>query len=437
MAFKFGSFDSICGQGALPVCPLLGTSQGIEPGCYSRNVDLGGTIIFQPGACFIHIIALIMTLIMVLHIRSKYTAVGRKEIALFFYVYAVIELLCLFLDSGIIPTAHVVYPWFTAVHVGFICSIFWILLANGFVGFQFAEDGTPMSLWSLRISAFVVWGVSFFVAIATFNGYASFSYTKPMGLFIVLLVFPIVCVAIYVVSQLILVIRTLDDRWVIGDILFGVGFFTVGAVVLFAFSVTVCDAVEHYIDGLFFFVLCMLLSVMMVYKYWDSITKEDLEFAVGDKGAVWEVKECVVPSSFPPSRLASLPPRLRVFEVVALYLLTRSVSLPPSLSVPCSHLRTPTSRRRTTSLRTEEPEDLSSEEWEETSTTAPNLLEETTEATLPRDRVKATEARAASKGSTTRTHRREVFGTKKERESLLGRIGFSFFDASLPLSFFL
>jgi hypothetical protein len=53
---------------------------------------------------------------------------------------------------------------------------------------------------------------------------------------------------------------------VIGDILFGVGFFAVGCVVLFAFSVTVCDAVEHYIDGLFFFALCMLLSVMMVYK---------------------------------------------------------------------------------------------------------------------------------------------------------------------------
>jgi len=35
----------------------------------------------------------------------------------------------------------------------------------------------------------------------------------------------------------------------------------------------------------------MLLSVMMVYKYWDSITKEDLEFSVGSKAAVWEVKE--------------------------------------------------------------------------------------------------------------------------------------------------
>ena len=29
----------------------------------------------------------------------------------------------------------------------------------------------------------------------------------------------------------------------------------------------------------------------MVYKYWDSITKEDLEFSVGSKAAVWEVKD--------------------------------------------------------------------------------------------------------------------------------------------------
>lgn len=27
----------------------------------------------------------------------------------------------------------------------------------------------------------------------------------------------------------------------------------------------------------------------MVYKYWDSITKEDLEFSVGSKASVWEL----------------------------------------------------------------------------------------------------------------------------------------------------
>lgn len=51
-----------------------------------------------------------MTAIMILHIRSKYTAVGRKEIVMFFWMYAVIELLAMFLDSGVIPTANASYP---------------------------------------------------------------------------------------------------------------------------------------------------------------------------------------------------------------------------------------------------------------------------------------------------------------------------------------
>ena len=33
---------------------------------------------------------------------------------------------------------------------------------------------------------------------------------------------------------------------------------------------------------MFFSSLFTLLAVMMVYKYWDSITKEDLEFAVSN-----------------------------------------------------------------------------------------------------------------------------------------------------------
>lgn len=48
---------------------------------------------------------------------------------------------------------------------------------------------------------------------------------------------------------------------------------------------------KHYIDGMFFGAICTLLGVMMVYKYWDSITKEDLEFSVGGKSNVWEIKD--------------------------------------------------------------------------------------------------------------------------------------------------
>lgn len=292
MGLSFGSFDSVCSTAALVICPLLGASgQGIEPNCYSRNVQIGSTLIFQPSTCFVHIVAILMTAIMIYHIRSKYTAVGRKEIVMFFWLYMAIELLAMFLDSGIIPTANVSYPWFTAVYTGLVAAAYCCLLINGFVGFQFAEDGTPFSLWFLRLSCLFIFGVSFLIAIATFNSFIGFSPTKTTALFIVYLIWPIFCVTTYTLSQLVLVFRTLDDRWPLGDIIFGIAFYTIAQVLLFAFSVTICNAIQHYLDGLFFFTLCVLLSVMMVYKYWDSITREDLEFSVGSKAAVWEVKD--------------------------------------------------------------------------------------------------------------------------------------------------
>ncbi|KAK4052421.1 Chitin synthase, class 7 [Microbotryomycetes sp. JL201] len=297
-SLQFGSYDWICSQAALVVCPLVGSSNsggfGVAPVCYARNVELGSTLIFQPATAFLHICALIMVTIMILHIRSKYTAVGRKEIVLFFYLYFVLELVSIFLDSAIIPTNSSVYPWFAAVHLGLICATCWCLLVNGFVGFQFAEDGTPMSLWSLRISSLVIGLVTGFFAIATFKNVAGFKSTKPTALWIVEFIFTLACIVIYIILQLILVIRTLDDRWPIGDILFGTAFFVIGQVILYGFSVTICDAVHHYIDGIFFATLCTLFAVMMVYKYWDSITKEDLEFSVGSKQAVWEVKDSVL-----------------------------------------------------------------------------------------------------------------------------------------------
>jgi hypothetical protein len=52
-SLSFGSYDWICSQAALIVCPLVGSSTsggyGIAPTCYSRNVELGKTLIFQPG----------------------------------------------------------------------------------------------------------------------------------------------------------------------------------------------------------------------------------------------------------------------------------------------------------------------------------------------------------------------------------------------------
>jgi hypothetical protein len=62
-------------------------------------VDFAGTLIFQPCEFFLH-----------LRVDFRWFALGRKEIVMSFYLYAIIELLTFFLDSNIFPTAKASYP---------------------------------------------------------------------------------------------------------------------------------------------------------------------------------------------------------------------------------------------------------------------------------------------------------------------------------------
>ncbi|ORZ03450.1 chitin synthase III catalytic subunit [Syncephalastrum racemosum] len=286
--FHLFKFDGVCQTVALTLCPLIGKYDGIEPLCYSRNVEFAGMLIFQPATFIINIVALVMTSIMIYHVKTKYTAIGRKEITMFFEMYLMTLVLEMLLESSIIPTASILYPYFTAAHLGLISATLWCLLLNGFVGFQFAEDGTPISLWSIRISSFVVFLTMGFIAMATFSNLGPFNYESPMVMWIIYFFVNGAMVVIYAISQIILVVYTLDDQWPLGGIIFGALFFGIGQIMMYIFSVTICDQSKHFLDGLFFGSGCNLLAVMMIYKYWDSITKEDLEFALDSRRQYWQ-----------------------------------------------------------------------------------------------------------------------------------------------------
>lgn len=294
----FGDFDYVCGQAALPFCPLVGHSAlsgsvGIQPACYARTIELANTIIFEGATSFVHIIALIMTVIMIMHVRSKFTAVGRREIATFLYFYMILTIFSLILDAGVVPPASTPLPYFAAVQIGLAGATCLCLFMTGLLGFQMYEDGTAFSVWLLRISS-IIWGtISFLIAILTFKGTGALSPTNTAGLFVVMYIINGILLAVYVVMQLLLVTRTLQDRWPLGDIFFGVLFFIIGQVILYALGKTICDTAQHYLDGLFFATITNLLAVMMVYKFWDSITTEDLEFSVGAKTGHWDVKDYI------------------------------------------------------------------------------------------------------------------------------------------------
>ena len=77
----FGDFTSLCQMAPLPLCSNVGKVNniiGIEPNCYARSIELANTIIFQGATSAMHIVALCMTVVMVLHVRGKFTAVGMS-----------------------------------------------------------------------------------------------------------------------------------------------------------------------------------------------------------------------------------------------------------------------------------------------------------------------------------------------------------------------
>ena len=172
----------------------------------------------------------------------------------------------LVLDAGVVAPSMGLYPYFVAGQSGLTSALCTCLLINGFVGFQLYEDGTRQSVWLLRGCSALTFLISGMVALLTFNNEAGLGPTNTLGLFVVLYIINGIFLTVYLVMQILLVVNTLQDRWPLGDIGFGVFFFVVGQLALYVFGQQICAGIQHYLDGMFFATICNLLAVMMVYK---------------------------------------------------------------------------------------------------------------------------------------------------------------------------
>lgn len=209
----------------------------------------------------------------------------------FFYLYTLLSMCSLVIDCGVVPPASSAYPYFVAVQCGLVSATCICLMIGGCVGFAMYEDGTTLSVWLIYGCSAVMFLISFAVSLLTFKGWGGLGPENTIGLFVVVYLFSAIFLAVYIVCQIIMVLGTLEQRWPLLHIILGVVALIVGQVLMYAFSEIICDNVEHYVDGLFFATLLNLLAVMMVYKYWDSITQEDLEFSVEERNHSWEVTQ--------------------------------------------------------------------------------------------------------------------------------------------------
>lgn len=189
----------------------------------------------------------------------------------------------LLVDAGVVPPGTNPYPYFVAVQNGFTSALITCLMINGFVGFQLYEDGTPLSVWMLRLCSFIAFVLSFMISLATFKDWAGMGPTQTVGLFTVLYLLNAIQLFVYITLQILLVVRTLEDRWPLAAIVFGIFFFVVGQVILYSSSTAICEGSSHYLDGLFIATTCNLLAVMMVYKVRLYTHTPLLFVSVGDR----------------------------------------------------------------------------------------------------------------------------------------------------------
>lgn len=291
---SFSYFTQICERTALPLCHVIADTakdqltepifgKGIIPLCYARSIEVANTVIFQIGNAFINIGALVVVLIMIYSIRSKYTAIGRSEMLFFFNLILALLVLTLVVDCGVSPPGSSSYPYFVAIQLGFAGAACWCIMICGLLSFRIWEDGTVKSLLFLRSTSFIIGAINFIVAILTFQNWISnggIDDSKTLGLFITSYVLNGVFLLFYLFLQICLAVFIIRDWWVLGAIFLSLGLFIVGQVLMYAFSKPICEGVKHYIDGLFFGSICNLFALMMLYKVWDMTTDDDLEFSI-------------------------------------------------------------------------------------------------------------------------------------------------------------
>lgn len=284
------SSSSSSSGGAMP----LVTAIGIFPVCSARAVLVANTIVFQLASALANVVAAAMLVVVLANVRTKYTAVARQEMLDLFALCLALTLVSLVIDTGLVPAAggwRRAYIYGVALQLALQSACCWCLMFNGIVVFQLWEDGTCKSVWTLRGSCALMALTTFLVVALTFDA-GVISSTLP--LFILVFVANALYLVIYATSQIVLTVFVLEDMWALGATLLGAAVFVVGQTALYGLSRMICVLARHFLDGLFVASLCNMFALIMVYKYWDMITTEDLEFSVNNREtSPWESKSTI------------------------------------------------------------------------------------------------------------------------------------------------
>ncbi|AEO71408.1 fc0135d6-3627-4df2-bcc3-ca4baf63580c [Thermothielavioides terrestris] len=288
---KFGNFDDFCRDATLPVCNLLSITDdqsGPWQGCQLTGIPLsGGRHLGNLGSIILCGIAILVTGVLLYRSERKRAAVGRREMQAFLLGYLLISI-CEIFSVGEFPLNSKVRLAFSAIHIGAIAATTWILFLNGIVGYQLMDDGTPLSV-GLTVGSALIFliGVGY-IALDTgfsFTGFWDSSYDLPnrnIALYVLYLLLPLIWIVLYFALESVLVLRILGETRPMLYLVSAAVAFAAGQVFDFVVSPYICNGTSGAIDGALFETFFTLVSVVLVWIFWSSITEDDWPMDTGN-----------------------------------------------------------------------------------------------------------------------------------------------------------
>lgn len=177
---------------------------------------------------------------------------------------------------------------FTAIQIGMIIASTWILMLNAVVGYQLLDDGTPLSLGLIGGSAAILFIGTGYIALDTgfqFTNFWNSSYHLPnrnIALYVLYQLAPLIFIVAFFVLESVLVLRVLGEVRPMIYLVSAALLFAIGQVFNYTISPYICTGTSGRIDGALFETLFTLLSVVMVWIFWSSITEDDWPMPVGN-----------------------------------------------------------------------------------------------------------------------------------------------------------
>ena len=218
---------------------------------------------------------------------------------LFLLGYIIISI-CEIFTIGWFPLNGRVRIGFTAVHIASIVATLWILLMNAVVGYQILDDGTIASIGLIFGSAAALFVGTGYIALDTgfaFTDYWQDTVTSPTNrayaLYTLYQLVPLIFIVVFFILEAVLVLRVLGEvrpmckshelrhhpRIFTNNCtvyLTAAGLlFAISQIFQYVISVHICNGSNGAINGGFFSTLFTLLSVIMIWVFWSSITEDD------------------------------------------------------------------------------------------------------------------------------------------------------------------